>query len=170
VKKERPTELEVRIVHSNPPDQPTVVTYVEGITLFESRANPALPGREYMAMFDLAHAAVLNWSPNLRAVLPHLRSIRGELGDRSTEALISAMTYSLVVNQDPFVIGRALDPDMVNAVVTSAARAMDAPTSAAEWERCLHASIDVFDHVARRGVRHLGVDLTGGLIRPLAGQ
>ena len=71
---------------------------------------------------------------------------------------MNALTYSLALHHGLLTAGSRIDPHMVDALISSAGEASDAPMSAELWSRCLESSMTVFQAVAERGMRHLGVD------------
>jgi hypothetical protein len=124
-----------------------------------ARTDAHMPGIEYIRVFDLVRAALLGWSPNVRRVIGCSDAIAGSLSDCSIEDAIDALTYSLALHHGLLSAGPVLDPHIVDAVMSSASKASDAPTSPELWTSCLERSIKVYQEVAEHGKRHLRMDL-----------
>jgi hypothetical protein len=134
---------------------------VGGSSLPKARVSADSPGTELMRVFDLVHAAVLNWSPNLVADLSEpLQGVSGTSADRYLEDTIDAITYGLLRGGVPVMPAPSLiDPEVIDTVVKLAARSHDAPLDTTEWQRCLARSIEVFREVQRRETATLLLDV-----------
>jgi hypothetical protein len=140
-----------------------VVIRIGDAALPPATVQAELPGGEYIRVFDLVHAAVLRWSPNVTAAAPvPVPGLSGAPSDCPVEDAIDALTYALVIHRSELATPTTIDPHVVAAVTAMAARAPDAPDSASIWEGCLRQSLEVYDAVSSRGVRHISVDLEQG--------
>lgn len=153
--------LEVRLRRRELSGDVSVIGVVEDTETFSAKVIAALPGREYMGLFDLVHAAVLGWSPNLRASLPWLSSVAGSEPERHVEDLIDALTYGLATAIDDFRIADLIDPEFVESVTRAARTAPQAPEGRTDWERCLGTCLAVFRR-ALRGAERFVFDLETG--------
>ena len=153
------TALDGRVQHG------PVVVWVGGAALPAASVQPELPGSEYVHVFDLVHAAVLRWSPNVvRAMPAPVPGLAGADFDCPLEDAINALTYSLAVHRAGLTTDTSIDPVIVTAVTALAARGTDVPDSIEAWTTCLRQSIDLHEAVSRRDVRGLTVDLDGGRV------
>ncbi len=143
-----------------------VLVRIGDATLPAATVQPELPGIEYVHVFDLVHAAVLRWSPNVVAAVPErLQGLSGAAPDCPVEDAIDALTYALVVNRSDLSSETGIEPAVLASVLALAAQATDVPASAEAWTECLRQSLEVHDAVSKRGVWQFEVDLEGGRVQ-----
>lgn len=125
-----------------------------------STVKPGLPGIEYVHIFDVAHAALLGWSPNVAASLAmQLDGLTGQACDVGVEDGINAMTYGLTMSYPDLASLVAMDSDILDSVIRLAAKSGDAPTDRSRWENCLAQALELFIAVRDRGVEQVVLDL-----------
>ena len=82
-----------------------VVIRVDGAVLPPATVQPELPGSEYVRLFDVVHAAVLHWSPNVMAATAGL-----SLGCPATSRTVRSRTPSTPSPTVSWPTGRSWRP------------------------------------------------------------
>jgi hypothetical protein len=143
-----------------------VVIRVDGAVLPPATVQPELPGSESVRLFDVVHAAVLHWSPNLMAATAGaVPGLSGDVEDGPLEDAIDALTYSFVAHGSELATPTGIDPQVVDAVTALAAKGSGAPTSTDAWTACLRESLELHDATRKQPVFRLAVDLDAGQVR-----
>jgi hypothetical protein len=143
-----------------------VVIRVGASALPPATVEPELPWSEYARLFDVVHAAVLHWSPNVMAATAGTVSgLSGDEDDRPLEDAIDALTYCFVAYQSELATPTEIDPQVVEAVTALAAKGSGVPDSRDAWTACLRESLQLHNAVRRQPVFRLAVDLETGHVR-----
>jgi hypothetical protein len=132
-----------------------------------ARTDIHLPGIEYVRVFDLVRAALLGWSPNVLQVIGYPGATVDSPSDCSVEDSLDALTYSFSLHRGLLTAGQVIDPDMVDVLIRSAAKASGAPTSPEAWAQCLERSIEIYHAVAEHGMRQMRTDFDRRVIEVL---
>ena len=116
----------------------------------------------YHDVFHIAYAAVLGWSPILRALIGHKRkadAIMDRVEDgaraRATEEAVAALVFELSKPYGYFQGAERVDSTILNAVMAVTAQLEVSVRSAGDWERAILAGFEAW-----RGLR----DADGGTI------
>lgn len=154
------TELHCRV------ERGPVVIRIGDAALPAATVQPEMPGSEYVRVFDLVHAAVLRWSPNVAmAVSGGVPGLGGAADDCPVEDSIDALTYALVLHRSDLTAGTVVDPKIVATVLALAGNGgPDVPKSAEAWNDCLLRSLEIYDAVRKQGHWELAVDLEAGRV------
>ena len=143
-----------------------VVIRIGSAALPVATVQPELPGSEYVRLFDVVHAAVLHWSPNVvAATADTVPGLSGDADDGPIEDAIDALTYSFVAYQSELATPTEIDPQIIEAVMTLAAKASGAPGSPDAWTACLRECLELHNAVRRQPVFRLILDLEAGHVR-----
>lgn len=168
-----PRRLVVRLSEETDGDRPRVRMTVEGrqigFTLGDNSYDP--DGYRFHDVFHLAYAAVLGWSPNIRAFLERKRrssALLDEVEDggraRVIEEAVSALAFDYARDHD-FLDGvEAVDEDLLRTIVSMTSRLEVADATPRDWERAIFAGFAVWRRVleARGGI--VSIDLDAGTI------
>ena len=121
-----PPELHCRV------ERGPVVIRIGDAALPAATVQPEMPGSEYVRVFDLVHAAVLRWSPNVnKAVSGGVPGLGGAADDCPVEDSIDALTYAVVLHRSDLTTGTAVDPTIVATVLALACRRRPGPGTTA---------------------------------------
>ena len=155
-----PAELHCRV------ERGPVVIRIGDAALPAATVQPEMPGSEYVRVFDLVHAAVLRWSPNVnKAVSGGVAGLGGAADDCPVEDSIDALTYAVALHRSDLTTGTAVDPTVVATVLALAGNGgPDVPRSAQAWNDCLLRSLEIYDAVRQHGHWELAVDLEAGRV------
>ena len=117
-------------------------------------------------IFHISYAAVLGWSPILRALLERKRKLdilvdRVEDGARAraTEEAIAAMVFKLAEPYDFFEGQRHVDDSILAGVVAVASGLEVRDRTKAEWEKAILAGFSVWRALREQGEGVVRVDL-----------
>jgi hypothetical protein len=118
-------------------------------------------------VFHLAHAAVLGWSPVLRALIKRKRGAKNSVTDRvedgaraiATEEAVTALIFELAAVWNYFEGAEHVDDGLLAAVQTVTARLEVRELTAAEWELAILTGYAAWRQVRENGQGTLRVDL-----------
>jgi hypothetical protein len=117
-------------------------------------------------VFHIAHAAVLGWSPVLRALIKAKRrddeyTDRVEDGARAwaTEEAVTAMTFELANVWNYFDGSERVDDSILRAVKAVTARLEVGAQPSSEWERAILVGYAAWRHLRAHGGGTVAVDL-----------
>jgi MazG C-terminal domain len=120
----------------------------------------------YHDIFHIAHAAVLGWSPVLRALIEAKRrddadKDRIEDGARAwaTEEAVTAMVFELARVWDYFDGAERIDDSILRAAKAVTARLEVGAQPTSEWERAILTGYAAWRHLRDHGGGTVGVDL-----------
>jgi hypothetical protein len=142
-----------------------VVIRIGSAALPAATVEPELPGLEYVRVFDLVHAAVLRWSPNVIAAGGLVPGLAGDVGDCPLEDAIDALTYGLAVHRSELAGPTGIDPYLVAEITSLAGRGSGVPTSAELWTNCLQQCLEIHDSVSTRPISRLVIDIQAGRVQ-----
>lgn len=125
-------------------------------------------------IFHIAHAAVLGWSPVLRALLGAKRRQdekidRVEDGARAwaTEEAVTAMIFELADVWNYFDGSERVDDSILRAVKAVTARLEVGAQPSSEWERAILTGYAAWRHLRDYGGGSVAVDLDARTVTPL---
>ncbi|MFL6239002.1 MAG: hypothetical protein ACJ735_05855 [Actinomycetes bacterium] len=117
-------------------------------------------------VFHIAHAAVLGWSPVLRALIAAKRredetTDRVEDGARAwaTEEAVTAMVFELAKAWNSFEGSERVDDSILGAVKAVTARLEVGAQPSSEWERAILTGYAAWRHLRDHGGGAVAVDL-----------
>ena len=128
-------------------------------------------GYRFHDIFHLAYAAVLGWSPTVRALLGRKRKSNPETDriEDGRQAIlieegISAMVFSYAERRNFLDGARALDYDLLRNIKSMTAHLEVSDRTQGEWERAITTGFDAWRQVKETGGGQLQADLERGTL------
>jgi NTP pyrophosphatase (non-canonical NTP hydrolase) len=165
-----PRQMTVRLTEELDDERPKVRMSINGESIGSLLGDNAYDadGYRFHDVFHLGYAAVLGWSPNLRAFLKRKRKSRPLLDEvedggraRIIEEAVSALVFDYArVHSFLEGIGE-VDYGLLRTIQSMTSHLEVAQATAADWERAILDGFAVWREVKANGGGEISVDLDG---------